>query len=389
MKLINIIIIQLIIAFGLFQPAKAQIVSISGEIFEYATYYVNSFDLNTGATNVQIFRYQLDATEYPVPVKIRFSASFISPSLGINSQTTIIEIVTDIIDLQAPIILDNRDISSETAVIYDMASPPNSIELTGRVIESLDPSQADAILQSVLTTGSISDGEYTFNISIESEYEEIYVSDSKTIIVQSPISINLESPGGSLSDTLDNVIYTTFPIFQWFSQPCNGCETFIRVAQYNSEAHSSLEDALQDQRVLPFNQSDDWFPIDNINSFQYPYSNAYPLEEGMVYAWQTMMLLPTTSGMEEMASSIFAFKIGITGTVETTSAILSPLLMTLQQVLGDDQYNAFFGSGNVLQGYNPTGQLEINDINVDEASLNYLLNQFLSNSYQVQSITVE
>ena len=192
MKLINIIIIQLIIAFGLFQPAKAQIVSISGEIFEYATYYVNSFDLNTGATNVQIFRYQLDATEYPVPVKIRFSASFISPSLGINSQTTIIEIVTDIIDLQAPIILDNRDISSETAVIYDMASPPNSIELTGRVIESLDPSQADAILQSVLTTGSISDGEYTFNISIESEYEEIYVSDSKTIIVQSPISINLE-----------------------------------------------------------------------------------------------------------------------------------------------------------------------------------------------------
>jgi hypothetical protein len=63
--------------------------------------------------------------------------------------------------------------------------------------------------------------------------------------------------------------------------------------------------------------------------------------------------------------------------------------MTLQQVLGDDQYNAFFGSGNVLQGYNPTGQLEINDINVDEASLNYLLNQFLSNSYQVQSITVE
>jgi len=54
MKLINIIIIQLIIAFGLFQPAKAQNVSISGEIFEYATYYVNSFDLNTGATNVQM-----------------------------------------------------------------------------------------------------------------------------------------------------------------------------------------------------------------------------------------------------------------------------------------------------------------------------------------------
>ena len=63
--------------------------------------------------------------------------------------------------------------------------------------------------------------------------------------------------------------------------------------------------------------------------------------------------------------------------------------MTLQQALGDDLFNAFFGSGNELQGYTPTGQLEINGINVDEAMVNYLLNQILSNTYQVQSITVE
>jgi hypothetical protein len=63
--------------------------------------------------------------------------------------------------------------------------------------------------------------------------------------------------------------------------------------------------------------------------------------------------------------------------------------MTLQQALGDDQYNAFFGSGNELQGYNPSGQLLINGVNVDEASVNYILNQFLSNNYQINSITVE
>ena len=40
----------------------------------------------------------------------------------------------------------DADISSETTVIYDMDSPPNSIELTGRVIETIDPSQADAAL---------------------------------------------------------------------------------------------------------------------------------------------------------------------------------------------------------------------------------------------------
>ena len=385
-------VILFFLSLGLFQPLLAQNITLSGDIYEYATYYVNSFDLNSGATNVQIFRYQLESDVYPIAVKIRFRASMVSPSLGINAPTTIIEIETGLFDLQASLILDNRDISSETAIIYDMASPPNRIELTGQVIESLDPSEADAILQSVLTTGRIADGEYTFEIQVKDENGEPYgdeASRAKTIIVQSPVSINLETPGGVLSDTLDNIIYSTFPIFQWFSQSCNGCESFIRVAQYNSNIHSSLEDAIEDQRVLPFDQTEDWYLINNINSFQYPFDDAYPLEEGKIYAWQVMMTLPTTSGAEEMISSISAFKIGISGTIESTGAISSPILMALQQALGDDQFNALFGTGNELQGYNPTGQLEINGINVDESSVSYLLNQIISNSYQVQSIAVE
>ena len=102
-----------------------------------------------------------------------------------------------------------------------------------------------------------------------------------------------------------------------------------------------------------------------------------------------MMTLPTTSGAEDMASPIFAFKIGTAGTVETTGAVTNPLLVVLQQVLGEDQFNAFFGSGNEFQGYTPTGQIEINGITVDEASVSYLLNQILSNNYQIQSVGVE
>ena len=145
----------MLLLFGFTNSLKSQSVTLSGDIFEYATYYVNSFDLNTGATNVQIFRYHLSSNEdeYPISVKIRFRASMLSPALGINSEQTIIEIDTDPFELQAPVILDNRDISSETALIYDMDNPPNSIELTGRVVDRLDASQADAILQSVMTTG--------------------------------------------------------------------------------------------------------------------------------------------------------------------------------------------------------------------------------------------
>ncbi|GIR89099.1 MAG: hypothetical protein CM15mP87_05910 [Candidatus Neomarinimicrobiota bacterium] len=174
------ILIILLFTIGSFQTARGQSVDLNGEIFEYATYYVNNFDLNTGATNVQIFRYQLSSSEYPIQVKVLFKASVLAPTIGINSEQTIIEVQTDVFDLQAPIILDNRDISSETSIIYDMDSPPNSISLSGQVIERLDPSQADAILQSIITTGKIADGEYTFLVNIMSEDDQILASDSKT-----------------------------------------------------------------------------------------------------------------------------------------------------------------------------------------------------------------
>ena len=110
MKKLKTNVILFFLSLGLFQHLLAQNVTLSGDIYEYATYYVNSFDLNSGATNVQIFRYQLESDVYPIAAKIRFRASMVSPSLGINAPTTIIEIETGLFDLQAPLILDNRDI---------------------------------------------------------------------------------------------------------------------------------------------------------------------------------------------------------------------------------------------------------------------------------------
>ena len=388
MKICLKIILFSIIIFN--NKIKSQEIVLNGEIYEYATYYVNSFDFNTGATNVQIFRYTLTSSSYPIQLKVVFRASMLSPALGINSEQIIMEVLTDEFQLQAPLILDNRDISSETTTIYDMDSPPNSIQLGGQVTESLDPSQADAILQSVLATGTIADGEYTFEIEILSENDQILAADSKTIVIESFSSIELESPGSaSLSDTSNNVIYTSFPVFQWFSQTGSGYNTFIRVAEFNPSNHNSIEEALDDQRVLPFGSNEEWFSISNDNSFQYPYSDAGLLEEGKVYGWQIKVQIPTTSGMENMLSSIFVFKIGISGTIETINEITNSFLITLEETLGTDQFNAFFGDGNELQGYLPSGQFEINGVAVDESTVSYLLNQIINNEYQVQSIDVE
>ena len=384
---IQIIIAPLILIFS--NNLRAQEVTLDGEIYEYATYYVNSFDFNTGATNVQIFRYSLSSSFYPVSLKVMFRASMLSPSLGINSELIISEVITDEFELQAPLILDNRDISTESTTIYDTDSPPNAIQLGGQLTESLDPSQADAILQSVLATGSIAAGEYTFSIEILSSSDQILASDTKTIVVETPSSIDLESPGGVLSDTTNNIIYTTFPLFQWYAQTGSGYNTYIRVAEFNPSIHNSIEDALEDQRVVPFSSSEEWFLISNENSYQYPYSGAGTLLEGKVYGWQIKIEIPTTSGPEDMLSSTYAFKIGTSGTIETTNAIINPLLITLEEALGVDQFNALFGDGNELQGFLPSGQYEVNGVTVDESSVGYLLNQIINNTYQIQSINVE
>tara|TARA_Y100001970_G_scaffold289601_1_gene420530 strand:- start:1197 stop:2366 length:1170 start_codon:yes stop_codon:yes gene_type:complete len=387
---INVMIFKIFFVFSLFLPIKGQTLNLQGEIFEYATYYVSSFDIATGATNVQIFRYELSSSSYPVSIQLQFYASLVSPQLGINSPTTIVKLTTDPFDLKAPVIIDNRDISSETSEIFDLASPPNQITLTGRMEESLDPTKADAILQSILSSGKISDGQYTFSVKILSaENGNELVSDEKTIVVQAPVSISLESPGGVLSDTLDNVIYSTFPIFQWFAQSGTGFNTYIRVAEFNRQLHSSPEDAIEDQRVLPFDQNEYWYPIDNVNSFQYPFSGAYPLEEGNVYVWQVRKTMPTTAGEQELLSSIFSFKIGVSGQMSDTNPVNNALLLALKQAIGDDQFNALFGQGNELQGFVPSGQLEINGVTVDESSVSYLLNQIMNQNVVIKSLAIE
>ena len=387
----SIIFFALLVLFKSGIQSQSLNIDVQGEIYEYATYYVSSFDVATGATNVQIFNYSLTSNIYPVYIKIRFKATIVSPGLGINNAATIVEVETDPFQIQDGLYLDNRDLSSERTFINDNSG--NQIELQGQLIDVLDPGLSEAIMQTILTSGKLSDGQYTFSVMVYGGLTEndlsLVFDDSKTFVIQSQIPITLESPGGALSDTTDNLLYTNFPIFQWSSgPPCTGCETYIRVAQFDSDVHSGLEDAIEDQRVLPSNQNEDWELIDNVNSFQYPFSGAYPLEAGNVYCWQIRITLPTTSGTEDMFSPIYAFKIGQAGNIETTSAITDPLLMMLQQAI-PDKFNSYFGSGMALEGYVPSGQIEINGVTVDQSVINNLLQQIMSQNYQINSVQVE
>ena len=371
--------------------AQSLDINVQGEIYEYATYYVSSFDVATGATNVQIFNYSVESSTYPVYIKIRFKATINSPGLGINSDATIVEIETDPFPIQDGLNIDNRDLSSDVTFLSDNSG--NQIELKGRLVDVLDPALSEAIMQTILTSGKLSDGQYKFSVSVFGGLEEDNLSnvfsDSKTFVIQSQIPVTLEYPGGALSDTTDNLLYTSFPIFQWSSGPSvSSAQTFIRVAQFDPASHSGLEDAINDQRVLPANQSEEWEMIDNVNSYQYPFSGSYPLDPGNIYCWQVKITLPTTAGNEDILSPIFAFKIGQAGTIETSNIVSNPLLLMIQQTL-PNQFNNYFGPGKELEGYLPSGQIEINGVTVGPSVVNNLIQQISNQEYEIQSVIVE
>ena len=89
-----------------------------------------------------------------------------------------------------------------------------------------------------------------------------------------------------------------------------------------------------------------------------------------------------------MISPIYAFKIGQAGTIETANIVSNPLLMMIQQTL-PEQFENYFGTGRELEGFLPSGQIEINGVTVGPSVVNSLLQQFNNQEYQIQSVVVE
>ncbi len=357
---------------------------------EYATYYISGFDLQTGASNFQLFRFRLRGSSYPVYGKVHFTATLIAPSLDLYSETTIIDIESVPFQLSADLILENKDFSANATQLLDVNG--NVIPLSVIINESMDISQFDQILSAVLTTGRLADGHYSFGIQIYSgsNEDDLSLTDTEkiTIVVKSPSYINLESPGGALADTSINEIYNSFPLFVWYPQVCSQCEMKIRVSKFNPSVHSSIDDAIEDETMLPFDQTEDWESIGNVTSFQYPVSDARLLEHSKIYVWQVKATLPTTAGNEEIISSIFAFKIGDIGGSSPIPTSVNPLIQLLGQALTSGQFSALFGPSGSLEGYIPTGTYSVNGNESDQSSTMAIINQVINQNAVITNVSV-
>jgi hypothetical protein len=245
-----------------------------------------------------------------------------------------------------------------------------------------------------MTTGRLTDGNYTFQFGVASGTTESAcesaspIFETKTITVESPSSINLEYPGGALSDTSSTEIFTTYPLLVWSSSGCSACASFVRVAEFNPSVHSSMDEAIQDERRLPFNQAQEWENIGIVNSYQYPLSGALPLEYGKVYLWQVKYELTTTAGSDELLSAIYAFRIHDVGSGTTTTSY-HPIVQIIQQVLSEDQFNSLFGSSAVLDGFSPSGTYRINGDSDDLSAAISLLNRITNGAASITNVQVQ
>jgi hypothetical protein len=380
------------VCFFAYLPLKAQNVTLTGTIYDYATYYVSSFDPQTGASDFQLFRYTLSSDSYPVWVKVTFRATMVSPALGIDTEATILDLYTSPFQLDNDIILDNRDLSTTTTQLNDVTGAP--IDLSIFIQDVIDVADLNAMLSSIMTTGRLADGNYTFQFGVASGSNKGAVEsasptfETRIITVESPSSINLEYPGGSLSDTSSTGIFTTYPLLVWSSSGCNTCASFVRVAEFNPSVHSSMDEAIQDERRLPFDQAQEWKSIGIVNSYQYPLSGSLPLEYGKVYVWQVKHELTTTAGSDELLSPIYAFRIEDVGS-GTTSTSYHPIIQTLKQVLSEDQFNSIFGSSAVLDGFSPSGTYRINGDSDDLSAAISLLNQITNGTASITNVEVQ
>jgi len=348
------------------------------------SFYVSSFDFNTGESNIDFFRYRIvrDYDQIDPPtlknLLLDYTISIYSPSMGFHSQTDIFKGTLKIIGVDRDVIVHNSDFSIYTDAISGF-----------RVIPQIDsyPSQSvmDNMLSTIMQTGKLPDGNYSFKVDLYKENDtRIIDSIERSIEVYSPIFLELVTPGGNLADTTETKIFSTYPVFQWVTDYCPDCNYGIRVCEFSPEQHSSLSEALDDVSSIPLSQSDDFYEIGNINSFQYPTSGVIDLQPGKYYAWQIQRVYQSSIGAENSLSNIYLFKVESPG-VGNGGAL--EMIITL---IGENKYNELFGRDGELKGYKISGgSIWVNGEEIPANQLNQIASQIQQGLLKVKEVEVE
>ena len=217
----------------------------------------------------------------------------------------------------------------------------------------------------------------------------VFTAPPKIIDIQSPVTLELVSPGGSLADLSNSYTYSTVPLFTWYSDFCPKCEYAIRVCEYDQNVHTSLEDALSDWSLVPINQSEEYYPLDwNTNSFQYPSVGHIDLEIGKYYLWQIRRSFNTTLETHHDYSSINVFEVRASDKSQMDYS--DPYLSVLESIIGEKQFNLWFSPGGELERFTTTGDvIWINDEEIHIEGLYSLLTKINQGKISIHNIKIK
>ncbi len=386
--------------------------------YNFETYFISDFDFDEGSNNPDIFSYTLsysEATEGegPIEIKIEFQMIANIPALGLNNDR-VFYIKTDPFEFLGEITLTSRDIDLNIDNIYYTGGPNigESVDLGG-VEESdfISEEMFNNIQQVVMSSGKLPAGTYLFDFSILSVNDAVLKNQKQMLEISNPTTLDLIAPGGSMGE--ENEIYTLYPQFQWESEAlmwnedyCPICGYAIRVSEYDPTRHSSLDEAINDQANLPFPDDGGFYSIEGTlvhgptnlyqapSYFQYPSTDAAPLEQGKQYVWQITKTYPTTSGSRKQESDIYIFSIPIMGggaeeEGETGGSDVTQYMQVIEQLVGTERYSNLF-VGGPLDGYTPTGTMLLNNTQqVTMDQLTTLVNQAVTGQITIQSVTVQ
>jgi hypothetical protein len=375
---------SLAIALLSFIPLRGQ-ATLDIQFEDMVTFYIASVDIATGETNVSLFTADVETVPPGATVNklaITFTIYMEVEAFDMDFSEYLLSMTTGEFNIEDRLVIRNTDLRDDKSGIALVDGGGNPVTITIKDSDMMEQSKLEDMQSIVMQTGRLPDGKYKIEVVLWHDGVNI---DQKSYIIESshPVSLELLSPGGPLGD-LDIVDPTTTdPNFQWASDPCNICDYFIRVAKFNCEEHSSLEDAIEDQTVLPMEQSLGFAEAGRSTSFQWPTSGVIDLEPGNIYAWQIKKIIPTSTGDEEVTSEIFAF-------VVRSDQGNDPFKQLLEDILSNDLVEQYYATCGPLMGYiGDESNITLDGIPVDMMELDAIKQGIQEEKYKIRSVEVQ
>ncbi len=402
MKKLLFILFLIVLVFS--SLLTAQVTLTRNYFYDLQAYNILDFDFDKAANNPDFFNYTLAyhaPDNEPAMIKVEALLTATLPAFGMQN-TTLVHVISKPFPFLGTVNITSLDIDKNLEEIHYQGKD-ETVDLQGFESEEfIDEGEFEKIRNTVLATGELPIGIYAFTLNIYRDGMAV-AGDQKVISIVPAENLELIKPGGELGDEAE--IFTTYPIFQWDTEPvrydeeyCDECGIYIRVSEYDRNRHSSLQEALDDEASLPFPDDNNFVKLAAIpgaggvqetrNNFIYPATGAKPLQKGDTYVWQLKKVFPTTAGFETVFSSIYLFHIaesqGGIAAVEEGQKMVNDFIMQLG--IGMDEIDDFLQE---LEDYQMSGEVLLGNQRISIEELKTILDKIKSGEYKRQNIIIK